>query len=490
MLKLVRVDTLSPEVFQTLVDIEQSSYPQDEAASPEAMAKRRDLAPELFHVALSTQDNSVYSFVNGTCTDKDELSHETMSTHVAGGQTLCIHSVVTREDLRRQGLARATLRHYLDRIVSSPETAHVKQALLLAKENLVPFYESCGFRSRGASKVEHGQDTWYELGVSLREIPIACANAFNNPDKAFSGNPAAVCVLPFKTRSLDDTAQKWTFDEGEKGIVTMEDGCETFMRAVAAQMNLSETAFLRDLGAGSDDGSVHRFELRWKTPAIEVDLCGHATQASAFSLWSAESGLLPRGMLDNVTTLEFETRSGILRASRDEKGNVSLDFPLESVSEDLYRTDPSRELLIKGLKVDPEDAVFVGKNRLHMLIELASSDLVRECDPDMSILAQAERLGVCITAKYTHSQKYNIASRLFAPAKGILEDPFTGSAHCYLGPYWMKKLGTDEIVALQMSSRTGVAKVNVKVKEHRVLLKGMSEISWTGSLKSAPFQLS
>jgi len=490
MLKLVRVDTLSPEVFQTLVDIEQSSYPQDEAASPEAMAKRRDLAPELFHVALSTQDNSVYSFVNGTCTDKDELSHETMSTHVAGGQTLCIHSVVTREDLRRQGLARATLRHYLDRIVSSPETAHVKQALLLAKENLVPFYESCGFRSRGASKVEHGQDTWYELGVSLREIPIACANAFNNPDKAFSGNPAAVCVLPFKTRSLDDTAQKWTFDEGEKGIVTMEDGCETFMRAVAAQMNLSETAFLRDLGAGSDDGSVHRFELRWKTPAIEVDLCGHATQASAFSLWSAESGLLPRGMLDNVTTLEFETRSGILRAQREESGAVVLDFPLETISEDLPTTDPVRGELIQALRVDPSQVLFVGRNRMDLVIELRVREAVLECAPDMVALAKIKTRGACITAKEHSGSSQDFVSRFFGPAAGITEDPFTGSAHCYLGPYWGSKLSSDQLTGLQLSNRTGVTQVSVKKSESRVSLQGIAEVSWSGRMHSGPFQQS
>ncbi|GBG28312.1 Phenazine biosynthesis-like domain-containing protein [Hondaea fermentalgiana] len=503
MLRLVRADTLPAEgdgqaSFATAVAMEQASYPADEAASPEGMKKRRDEASELFWVALSTDDGAITGFVNGTCTNEDELTDESMSQHVRGGTTLCIHSVVTREDLRRQGLARATLRRYLDHIVASKETSHIRQALLIAKEHLVPFYESCGFRSRGQSSVEHGKDTWFELALQLREIPIACANAFNNPKKAFSGNPAAVCVLPFRTRSLGENegSSKWTFapsansdGAADAAPANMEDSCEVFMKAVAAQMNLSETAFLRDLGPAEteDKAKAHKFELRWKTPGGEVVLCGHATQASAFALWAGETELLPPGFLNDVNTLLFETRSGVLRADRDAEGKVALDFPLETISEDLPASDESRGQVIRALGVDPSQVVFVGRNRMDLLVEVSNRDIVDNLNVDMSLLADIETRGVSVTAKASDNDEFDMVSRFFAPALGVPEDPFTGSAHCYIGPYWSTKLGKDDLRALQNSSRTGVTELTVSRERNRVILRGGTEISWVGKMRSAPF---
>ncbi len=250
-------------------------------------------------------------------------------------------------------------------------------------------------------------------------------------DRAFSGNPAAVCVLDEKRSDL-------------------------WMSRVAAEMNLSETAFLERRKDG--------FSLRWFTPAVEVNLCGHATLAGAHILWE-------RNYLPEDVSAVFHTRSGILKATL--KGEwIEMDFPLLELTE---VTPPSG--FKEALGVD--DMVYVGESSVGYLIELSSEDQVKSLRPDFARLCDIGGFGFMVTSP-SEKREYDFISRYFAPLEGIPEDPVTGSAHCCLGPYWMKKLGKNELTAFQASSRGGI--VNVRVEKDRVFLRGKAVTVLEGEL--------
>ncbi len=247
-------------------------------------------------------------------------------------------------------------------------------------------------------------------------IRIRQVDAFTK--RRFAGNPAAVCVLA-------------------------EPADERWMQDVAAEMNLSETAFARRL----EDGS--RFNLRWFTPVSEVDLCGHATLATAHILW--EDGHLPRG-----EPALFETRSGLLTARPGPEG-IELDFPSEPVSVPMSDTGELARLeTALGAPVK-----FAGTNRFDLLVELESEEIVRGLRPDFRLLEEYPVRGVIATAR-SRSDEFDLVSRFFAPRVGINEDPVCGSAHCCLGPYWAQKLGRTKLTAHQVSCRTGVVKIRVE----------------------------
>ncbi len=259
-------------------------------------------------------------------------------------------------------------------------------------------------------------------------FPIFQVDAFT--DKAFSGNPAAVCILS------EPKEARW-------------------MQDVAREMNLSETAFLRRV----DDG----FELRWFTPTVEVDLCGHATLASAHVLWEA-------GYLKSAQPARFHTRSGLLTAERRGKW-IEMDFPAEPEQP----TTPPDEL-IEALGGAP---VYVGRNRFDYLVELATEEAVRELQPDFSALRKVSTRGVIVTARAA-SPGYDFVSRFFAPQVGVDEDPVTGSAHCCLGPYWGSRLGKEELTGYQASARGGI--VRVQLTGERVILGGQAVTVLRGEL--------
>ena len=231
-------------------------------------------------------------------------------------------------------------------------------------------------------------------------------------DKPFSGNPAGVCILS-------------------------EAAGETWMQQIASEMNLSETAFM------VREGRV--YHLRWFAPVVEVDLCGHATLASAHILW--ETGAVPAG--DEVA---FSTMSGMLRARRDGEW-IELDFPVEAA----WAVEPPKKLLT-SLGVKP---LWVGKNRMDYLVELESEESVRNLDPDFSMLARISHRGVIVTSR-AETNDCDFVSRFFAPAFGIDEDPVTGSAHCCLAPFWQEKLGKKPLMARQVSKRGGLLRVSVE----------------------------
>jgi PhzF family phenazine biosynthesis protein len=253
-------------------------------------------------------------------------------------------------------------------------------------------------------------------------------DAFTN--RAFAGNPAAVCILPVPAP-------------------------EAWMRNVAREMNLSETAFL----VPKEEG----FHLRWFTPTVEVELCGHATLASAHILW--ETGVLGRDK-----QARFHTLSGLLTAER--QGDwIELDFPAKP-------EEPATpwDELVTGLGITPR---YVGKSQFDYLVEADSEQTVRNLDPDFTLLKRTKARGVIVTAR-AEGGEFDFVSRFLAPGAGIDEDPVTGSAHCVLGPFWAKRLGKTEFVAYQASARGGV--VRVRLVGNRVKLGGQAVTVMRGEL--------
>lgn len=254
-------------------------------------------------------------------------------------------------------------------------------------------------------------------------------------DRAFGGNPAAVCILAAPREA------HW-------------------MQNVAMEINLSETAFL----VRREDGS---YDLRWFTPAVEVDLCGHATLASAHVLWE-------EGRLGQDETARFHTKSGLLLALRRGE-RIELDFPAKR-EESIAPPDGLLDAL--GIAV----ARYVGKNKFDYLVEVESEATVRGFKPDDRALAKLPVRGVIVTSRAA-AGPYDFVSRFFAPGSGIAEDPVTGSAHCCLGPYWQERLGKDEMVGYQASARGGV--VHVRVVGERVMLGGQAVTVMRGELADA-----
>ncbi len=239
-------------------------------------------------------------------------------------------------------------------------------------------------------------------------------------DRAFSGNPAGVCILP-------------------------EPRDDNWMQNVAREMNLSETAFLQKQEQG--------FGLRWFTPTVEVDLCGHATLASAHILWE-------QGVLNPNEPARFSTRSGVLTAERQGEW-IELDFPALPDK----RTSIPRGLS-KALGVKPK---YVGRSRFDYIVEVNSEKAVRRMKPDITLLSTLPIRGLIVTAR-AKTEPYDFVSRFFAPRAGINEDPVTGSAHCVLGPFWRERLHKNEFLAYQASARGGA--VRVRVGDKRVHIGG------------------
>ena len=250
-------------------------------------------------------------------------------------------------------------------------------------------------------------------------------------DEPFKGNPAGVCLLD---RPAD----------------------EAWMQHVAAEMNLSETAFV----VKRSDGA---FDLRWFTPAVEVELCGHATLATAHVLW--ETGVLAAG-----SEARFHTASGLLTAVR-QGDRITLDFPASPPEPG----EPPPGLL-DALGVE---ATYVGQTRFDYFVEVGGADIVRGVVPNFGVLKCLGVRGVMVTAR-SDDEAYAFVSRFFAPGAGIDEDPVTGSAHCALAPYWAKKLERDEVVGYQASARGGV--VHCRIDGDRVLLSGQAVTVLQGAL--------
>lgn len=251
------------------------------------------------------------------------------------------------------------------------------------------------------------------MGLTITQVDAFTATPF-------TGNPAAVCILPQAREEL-------------------------WMQNVASEMNLSETAFL----VRQSDG----YNLRWFTPTVEVDLCGHATLASSHVLWEA-------GHLRPDEEARFHTRSGLLTATRQDNW-IELNFPATPVEP----VDAPADLL-QALGVS---ATYIGKNRFDYLIEVDSEATLRAMQPDYPLLLTIPARGFIVTSR---ASSYDFVSRFFCPRVGINEDPVTGSAHCSLAPYWSRKLGKDALHAYQASARAGT--LRVRVDGDRVRIAGQA----------------
>ena len=250
-------------------------------------------------------------------------------------------------------------------------------------------------------------------------LPFFLVDAFT--DRPFAGNPAGVVLLE---RAIPDAV----------------------MQNVAMEMNQAETAFLLREGDG--------WRLRWFTPEVEENLCGHATLASSHVL-------LETGRLASGETARFQTKSGLLTAVR-EGATIVLDFPA-TPAEPFAPLDKA----LQALAISP---VFSGKTRFDLFYEVASESEVRALRPDLALLEEVPYRGVIVTARADAGSPNDFVSRFFAPGCGVPEDPVTGSAHCALGPYWREKLGKDDLVGYQASPRGGT--VRVGCRGERVRLAG------------------
>mgnify|MGYP006283156395 CR=1 FL=1 len=266
------------------------------------------------------------------------------------------------------------------------------------------------------------------MALSLYQV-----DAFTNTP--FAGNPAAVCLLPTARNA------EW-------------------MQDVAAEMNLSETAFLRP----QPDGT---YRLRWFTPTHEVDLCGHATLASAHVLWT-------EGLLAPDAEARFETAGGLLTATQVE-GWITMNFPADPPSP----VEPPPALLDA---LDLMDPLYVGQSDRDYLLRGADAETVRALDPDLAALSRIDTRGVIVTAASDQAE-VEFVSRFFAPGVGVPEDPVTGSAHCALGPYWAEQTGKTTLTGRQISARGGTVRVTIDDQAaDRVALSGQATTVFRGRL--------
>jgi PhzF family phenazine biosynthesis protein len=265
-------------------------------------------------------------------------------------------------------------------------------------------------------------------------VRLRTVDAFT--DRAFAGNPAAVVVL----------------DEAPP---------DDWMAAIAREANLSETAFvIRETLSDVD------FRLRWFTPAVEVDLCGHATLASAHCL-----------LEDGVNgPIRFATRSGVLTVSRRPDGSLAMDFP---ASPPVHVDAPAGIAEALGTQ-----ALWTGRSDSGFLVVLVADErTVRELSPEIAAVARLDAMAVVVTADADKGQPYDFVSRVFAPNVGLDEDPVTGSAHTVLAPYWADRLNRTSLVGLQASARSGL--VGVEVDGERVVVSGRAVTVLDGVLTSA-----
>ncbi|POX36155.1 oxidoreductase [Streptomyces sp. Ru73] len=272
-------------------------------------------------------------------------------------------------------------------------------------------------------------------------MKIRIVNAFTTDP--FGGNPAGVVVLDGPSYP----EQSW-------------------LQRLAAQVNLSETAFALPL-PDSDDAD---WALRWLTPATEVDMCGHATLATAHVLHSAGTA---------TGTVRFATRSGVLTTTASDDGSISMDFPTAPLT-----AVPVPQGLAAALGTEPVATYETGPQVGDLLVEVADEKTVRELSPDLGALARYGDRGVIATARAENPDcGYDFATRCFFPGVGIAEDPVTGSAHTALAPFWSERLGRNELTGLQGAGRTGF--IHTALRGERTLLTGNAVTVIEGELTKA-----
>jgi len=250
-------------------------------------------------------------------------------------------------------------------------------------------------------------------------------------DVEFKGNPAAICILE---KNYEDSV----------------------LQNIAMEMNLSETAFIKQT-------SDNEFNLRWFTPETEVALCGHATLASAHLLWENKA-------VEENEIIKFNTLSGTLMAKKSGEW-IELNFPKGTL-----KKSKGDSFLLNAFSILP-NAIY--EDDIAYLLEFNDEEQISILKPDLNMLKKARKEEIIVTSK-SNNANYDFVSRFFGPAIGVNEDPVTGSAHCYLAPYWIERLNKEEIIGFQASRRTGVIKC--RLHENRVILQGKAKTILDGTL--------
>lgn len=517
--------TVCPTDIPACYEIEQASYPQDEAASKSALQYRQHHAAPYFWCAVISRDdthNNINNNDNNYNNDAEdeiivgyicstrcwEFTHDSLSTHDTSGPLLAIHSVVVSEKYRGQGIAMAMLKYYITAIAAMKDG--IEKLVLMAKKDLLGFYVQCGFKVTRVSDIVHGQDLWYDCEFPLvqnEHHPYWVLDSFT--EKGGSGNPAAVVVLP--PPSSDEDAH--------------ENNTE-WMKVVAKEFNLSETAFIwpnrtevkkvkqdedgeKSAAAADDDdeevqgggGEVVNYVIRYFTcNGTEVDLCGHATLASAAVLFQTRK-------IKNDATIVFEANKHKLPVSLEGKTwmrnapiKLKMIFPKKSLCEVTASADRCAVLgMLKtafSMDFDAENILYLGLDQDggDVLIELTRDHFLQIGYDNIHYSALMEwkgySRGVILCCRENHPveeeeekedvQVVDYLSRFFGPKAGINEDPVTGSAHCTLGPYFGAKLHKTTVVGKQMSERGGT--VTCVLEDDRVSIMGTAITTMTGSL--------
>jgi len=495
-------------------EIEKSSYPEDEAASLESLLFRQKNASIYFRCADHDETKSLVGFICATrCM---EFTKDSLYNHTPNGNILVIHSVAIDPKYRRLGYGTIMLREYLSHMIALNEamsaTAPIEKIMLMAKSNLLTFYISSGFRVNQISPIQHGKDVWYELEyilvlprpaslipMSTSGTPYWVVDSFT--DTFGCGNPAAVVLMQ---GILDNTTVQWR-------------------KTVAKEFNLSETAFLWQRKTTTTESNCQHFDIRFYTcSGAEVDLCGHATLASAaalFNIYQGEKEIPERRHYNNFSSLAFYTKNPdvSLTVRKEEKKHwsssaikLSMEFPWKTVH-DCPRPFPIsssnaakpeevgliiHDILRNCLKIQIQDVLFVGSdgedlffevtpNAFHALPQLQDINF----SPMMISLNGYYSRGVIVCSK-SEEPGVDFMSRFWGPLVGIPEDPVTGSAHCLLGPYFYSIYNRKRLVGKQMSSRGGVVEcemvddgVNICRKVHII---GSAILTMSGFLQIDP----
>lgn len=429
--------------------------------------------------------------------------------HDPEGESLCIHSVVIDNNYQRQQLGVFLIQKYLQFQSIFPR---IHQCLLLAHHDKLRLYEKVGFVSKGPSKVIHGAEEWiemvYRFGSSIRShcssmVSNIHVNAFTllNPSltKLYTGNPAAVVVLPYHNTPV-------VVNNIEDGYPSSE-----WCQLLAKENNLSETAFILPRNDGT-------FTIRWWTPGNEVALCGHATLASAKVLFAENYVPLKQ------RTLIFHSRSGTLYATKEKDNYIELNFPVEAlVPMDTHSAEYKavQTSLSKAFAIPTDDILYIGKNAWDIITEITTSSFhtLNFSGINIDEINTIDCRGIAVTCQGTEtvttenfdpenppatttvSNETNtpcghFLSRWFGPRVAVPEDPVTGSAHCALYPFWEQKFVSSTsssmntmspwLLAYQASPRGG--QLWIHRKNNRIFLRGQAQITCTKYLRKEVIQ--
>lgn len=502
MMSRVKYRRATPTDVLPCFELEKAAYSPEEKPSKNELQYRQHHAASYFRVAVVEEDGNEEedesTIVGFVCSTRcDPLEEDTISmSHKHNGQLLIIHTIVVKEEYRRQGLGSAMLQDYIAKHRSANSTAEnpISKVVLFAKQDFLTFFIQSGFSVIRPSANVDGKDQRYYLELSLqtsyqtmnasverglnavlqrsgRECYIVDSFAASPG----TGNPAAVVLLPVETNS--DKLTGW-------------------MQMVAAEFNLSETAFCWPRDQTEPLLTELHWNIRYFSPKVEVPLCGHATLASAAVLYQTirqdQSFRIIFHAREDTLTMEMSDDS--LNDNATLATKISMQFPAKPPREleTLEEQSAVRKMLESAFscKIEP---LYVGISDIgDVLIELTPNDFQEIGYEQLNFKALLEwdgyYRGVIICCQCSENVECeegeplspDFLSRFFGPKAGINEDPVTGSAHCVLGPYFAQKLNREKVIGKQMSERGGI--VECWVTQDKVRLTGTAVTTMSGTL--------